>query len=41
MGAALTADEAERLTAVLRPQVEHGEGSTRAEHAFLFGRKPA
>ena len=41
MRAALTADEAERLTAVLRPQVEHGEGSTRAAHAFLFGRKPA
>jgi arsenite methyltransferase len=40
MGSALMAEEAERLTAVLRPQVEHGEGSTRFARAFLFGRKP-
>jgi SAM-dependent methyltransferase len=40
MEAALTASEAERLTGVLRPQVERGEGSTRLARAFLRGRKP-
>jgi arsenite methyltransferase len=41
MDAALTPEEANRLTAALRPQVERGEGSTRLAHAFLVGRKPA
>jgi len=40
MSAALTPDEAARLTAVLRPQVERGEGSTRLARAFLSGCKP-
>lgn len=40
MDAALTPEEADRFTAVLRPQVERGEGSTRFARAFLFGRKP-
>jgi len=40
MDAALTAGEQARLTAVLRPQVEHGEGVTRLARAFLSGRKP-
>jgi hypothetical protein len=40
MSAALTPDEAERLAAALRPQVEQGEGTTRLARAFLSGRKP-
>ena len=40
MEGALTAEEIERVTAVLRPQVERGEGSTRFARAFLSGRKP-
>jgi SAM-dependent methyltransferase len=40
MEAALSADEIERLTAVLRPQVERGEGAARFARAFLSGRKP-
>ena len=40
MDAALDPDEAERLTAVLRPQVERGEGSSRFADAYLSGRKP-
>ncbi len=41
MRAALTADEQERLTGVLRPQVEEGRGTTRFARAFLTARKPA
>lgn len=41
MNAALTPEEADRLTATLRPQVEGGIGSTRLARAFMFGRKPA
>ena len=40
MAAALSATEAGRLTAVLRPQVEAGLGTTRAARAFLVARKP-
>ena len=40
MDDALDPDEAERLTAVLRPQVERGEGSSRFAEAYLSGRKP-
>jgi hypothetical protein len=40
MDTALTADEQDLLAAVLRPQVERGEGSTRMARAFLVGRKP-
>jgi arsenite methyltransferase len=40
MDAALTPSEVESLAAVLRPQVERGEGSTRLARAFLRGRKP-
>jgi len=40
MEAALTRDEAERLSAVLRPQVEEGRmGPARFARAFLSGRK--
>ena len=41
MEAALTAEEAERLTAVLRPQIEAGRGTTRMARAFLNARRPA
>jgi len=41
MSAALTPEEAERLTAALRPQVEQGEGTTRLARSFLSGRKPS
>jgi hypothetical protein len=41
MDAALTPEDADRLIASLRPQVERGEGSTRVANVFLFGRKPA
>jgi arsenite methyltransferase len=37
---ALTPDEAERLAAVLRPQIEDGLGTTRMARAFLTARKP-
>jgi SAM-dependent methyltransferase len=40
MEAALRADEIVRFTAVLRPQVERGEGVARFASAFLSGRKP-
>jgi ubiquinone/menaquinone biosynthesis C-methylase UbiE len=40
MDAALDPGEIVRLTAVLRPQVERGEGSSRFARAFLAGRKP-
>jgi arsenite methyltransferase len=36
---ALTPEEADRLTAVLRPQLERGEGTTRMARAFLAARK--
>jgi arsenite methyltransferase len=36
----LTDDEAARLAAVIRPQVEAGHGTTRFAHAFLTARKP-
>jgi SAM-dependent methyltransferase len=38
--AALSPAEAARLEAVLRPQVEAGEGKSRMAHAFMVGRKP-
>ena len=38
---ALTLEEAEQLTAVLRPQVERGEGTTRMARAFVSARKPS
>jgi len=41
MDAALTHDETEALTAVLRPQVESGVGTTRLARAFLTARKPS
>lgn len=41
MRAALTAEEAERLTSVIRPQVEQGRGTTRFAKAFLTARKPS
>ena len=41
MEAALTTEEAERLTAVLRPQIEAGQGTTRMARAFLNARRPA
>jgi arsenite methyltransferase len=37
---ALTLEEADQLTAVLRPQVERGEGTTRMARAFIAARKP-
>jgi arsenite methyltransferase len=40
MHAALSADEAARLTAVIRPEVEAGQGTTRSAKAFLRARKP-
>lgn len=40
METVLSADEIERVTAVLRPQVERGEGLSRSARAFLSGRKP-
>jgi ubiquinone/menaquinone biosynthesis C-methylase UbiE len=39
MQAALTRDEIERLTDVLRPQVEQGHGTTRAATAYLRATK--
>jgi arsenite methyltransferase len=36
---ALSPEEADRLTAVLRPQLERGEGTTRMAKAFLTARK--
>ena len=41
MQAALTPDEQERLTPVLRAQVEQGRGTTRFARAFLTARKAA
>lgn len=41
MDTALTQEEAERLEAVLRPQIENGEGATRMSRAFLTARKPS
>jgi arsenite methyltransferase len=41
MQAALTPDEIARLTAVLRPQVEEGRGSTRAATAYMTATRPA
>jgi len=41
MNTALTPGETNRVTAVLRPQVERGEGITRLAKAFLTARKPA
>jgi arsenite methyltransferase len=40
LNAALSPEEAKQLTAVLRPQIEKGEGTTRMAHAFLTARKP-
>jgi arsenite methyltransferase len=40
MDAALSPAEAARLEAVLRPQVEAGEGTSRTAHAFVRGHKP-
>lgn len=40
MTSTLTPAEAERLTMVLRPQIEQGIGTTRMARAFLVGRKP-
>jgi SAM-dependent methyltransferase len=40
MHAALQSDEAARLTAVIRPQVEAGRGTTRLARAFLAAHKP-
>jgi SAM-dependent methyltransferase len=40
MHAALQLDEAARLTAVIRPQVEAGRGTTRLARAFLAAHKP-
>ena len=40
MDAALAPDERDRLTAVLRPQVEQGRGRTRIGRAYLNARKP-
>ena len=40
MDAALGKAEAARLEAVLRPQVEAGEGTSRMARAFMRGRKP-
>jgi ubiquinone/menaquinone biosynthesis C-methylase UbiE len=40
MDAALAPEERDRLTAVLRPQVEHGRGRTRIGRAYLNARKP-
>jgi hypothetical protein len=37
---ALTPEERERLTAVLRPLVEEGRGTWRMGDALLAGRKP-
>ena len=39
MEAALTLEEIERLTAVLRPQVEQGRGTTRAATAYMTALK--
>ena len=42
IAAALTEDEINRLTAVLRPQVEEGRlGPARFARAFLLARKPS
>jgi arsenite methyltransferase len=41
MRAALTLEEQERLTRILRPQAEEGRGTTRFARAFLKARKPA
>ncbi|MFL5952614.1 MAG: class I SAM-dependent methyltransferase [Gaiellaceae bacterium] len=41
MREALTPEEQRELTAVLRPQVEEGRGTTRLAQAFLTARKPA
>jgi arsenite methyltransferase len=40
IGAVLTADERDRLEAVIRPQVEQGLGRTRLARAFMNARKP-
>jgi arsenite methyltransferase len=37
---ALTPEEAEQLTAVLRPQIENGLGTTRMARAFMTAKKP-
>ena len=39
MKATLTPEEAEQLTAVLRPQIENGHGTTRMARAFMSARK--
>jgi len=41
MSRALEPEEIERLTAVLRPQVEHGRGTTRAATAYMKASRPA
>ena len=40
MDTALTPEERDRLTAVIRPQIEEGRGTTRIGRAYLNARKP-
>jgi hypothetical protein len=41
MRQALTAEETDRLTAYVKPQIEHGQGKQRIAFAYLSARRPA